>query len=477
MVDIAVVGAGVAGLTTALLCSGTGRSVLVLEADRIGSGTTSQSTVKVTAGHGTKYAELVKRHGADAARTYAESNSWGLGEIVRLVEELEIDCDLERVDHCLWADSDEEVTTLREEMQAELDAGLTPELREEFGLPFPVASGFALPNQALFHPKKYLLGLARAVEGAGGRIVEGTRVEQVQKKSDSHVLVTPSGNVEAEQVVLASHAPITDDGLMFTRYVPRMEYAIAARVRAAVPTAAFISAGHPLRSLRAVESGGERLLIVVGEGHKVGEEEDTLAPYRALATWTDDRFGLEDVVYRWCTHDLWPVDGIPLMGRMEGIERRYVLTGFGAWGMTNATAGAAIIQALISGKTHPWEPLFAPSRHHVRGGVATFATENIKAVAGHLIGDRLRSLPSDPRNLGPDEAGIFRVSGERVAAYRDTEGKLCAVSAVCTHVRCVVAWNPAERTWDCPCHGSRFAVQGDVISGPATKSLKAIRVE
>jgi len=476
-VDVAIVGAGIAGLTTALLCARTGRSVLVLEGDRIGCGTTSHSTVKVTAGHGTKYSGLARDHGADAARTYAEANLWGLAQILRFVDEFEIDCDLEPVDHCVWAESDGEATTLREEMRAELDAGLAPVGGDELGLPFPVAAAFALEDQALFHPKKYLLGLADGLERSGGRIVESTRVHRVEERGSSHVLETGSGNVEAAHVVLASHAPITDNGLMFTRYVPRMEYAIAARVKAEVPLHAFISAGHPLRSLRPFGSGGDRLLIVVGEGHKVGEKRDTVEPYRTLAAWTDERFGVQEIVHRWCTHDLWPVDGIPLMGRMEGTERRYVLTGLGGWGMTNATAGAAIVQASIQGESHHWEQLFAPSKHHVRGGATTFVKENVKAVAGHLIGDRLRSHPSQPRDLAPGESGLFQMEGKRVAAYRDGDGTLSAVSAVCTHVGCILAWNPAERTWDCPCHGSRFDIHGRVVSAPATDPLDQIELD
>jgi Rieske Fe-S protein len=162
---------------------------------------------------------------------------------------------------------------------------------------------------------------------------------------------------------------------------------------------------------------------------------------------------------------------------MEGTDRRYVLAGFGGWGMTNATAGAALIRAVIQGDEHPWEQLFAPSRHHVKGGAATFVRENVKAVAGHLVGDRLRSVPDDPRLLAPGESGIFEVAGERVAAYRDTDGELSTVSAICTHVGCVVGWNPGERTWDCPCHGSRFDVQGSVVSAPATEALKRIGLD
>jgi Rieske Fe-S protein len=323
---------------------------------------------------------------------------------------------------------------------------------------------------------KYLRGLADAVEREGGRVVEGTPVQTIDEDGDEQVLMTANGEVRAEHVVVATHAPIDDHGAMFSRYLPMMEYAIAVKTRDAVPPESYIYCTDPTRSIRWVDVDGERLLILVGEKHKVGEEDVGEEAWIKLVDWVETRWGVERVAYRWSTHDLFGYDALPIMGPMEGVVNRYVLTAFGTWGMTNATAGAAIVREAITGSEHEWASTFAPGAHHFKGGATDALKENVKAVGGHLVGDRLRPHGGDVDALSPGEGDIFTVDGREVAVCRGRDGALNAVSATCTHLGCIVGWNSSEQTWDCPCHGSRFAPDGEVVSSPATAPLDPVEL-
>jgi glycine/D-amino acid oxidase-like deaminating enzyme/nitrite reductase/ring-hydroxylating ferredoxin subunit len=474
--DVVVVGAGVAGLTTALFCARAGLDVLVLEADRIGTGVTGHSTVKVTAAHGTAYSSIREKHGDDVTRVYGAANRWGMDEVGRLVSELCIECDLQRVAHCIYGDTDDQVRTIDAEAEAQRLGGLDVERVDALDLPeTPVTAAIRVPDQILLHPVRYLRGLADAVEHEGGRIVEGTRAMTVDDEDDEQLVRTPNGDVRAEHVVIATHAPIDDHGAMFSRYLPHMEYAMAVRTRDGVPSESYIYCTDPTRSMRWVDVDGERLLVIVGEGHKVGEEDVGQEPWIKLHDWVDTRWGVERVAYRWSTHDLYGYDALPIMGRMEGTTNRYVLTAFGTWGMTNATAGAAIVRDAITGAEHEWASTFAPSEHRFKGGFGEAVKENVKAVGGHLVGDRLKRHRGDVGELSDGEGDVFDVEGREVAVCR-LDGSLRAVSAKCTHMGCIVGWNSGERTWDCPCHGSRFAPDGSVVSSPATASLDPVEL-
>ena len=472
--DVAIVGAGVAGLTTALLCARAGFDVIVLEADRIGNGTTGHSTVKVTAAHGTAYSSIREKHGDDVTRVYGAANRWGMEEIARLVAQLDIDCDLERVAHCIYGDTEDQAEAIDAEADAQRLGALDAEREDELDLPeTPVTAAIRVPDQLLLHPVLYLRGLADAAEREGARIVEGTRARTVDEDDDEQVVRTATGDVRAEHVVIATHAPIDDHGAMFSRYLPHMEYAMAVATRDGVPRESYIYCTDPTRSMRWVDVDGERLLVIVGEGHKVGEEDPGDEPWIKLHDWVDTRWGVERVAYRWSTHDLLGYDALPIMGAMEGVSNRYVLTAFGTWGMTNATAGAAIVRDAITGAEHEWASTFAPGEHRFKGGVGEAVKENVKAVGANLVGERLKTHRSDVDALAEGEGDVFAVDGRETAVCR-LDGSLRAVSAVCTHLGCIVGWNSGEHTWDCPCHGSRFAPDGSVVSSPATAPLEPV---
>ncbi len=473
--DVVVVGGGITGLTTALLVQRAGYRVGLIEADRIGLGATARSTVKVTSGHTLKYSEIEHIHGVDAARLYASSNQGAVEHIAALAEGFQIECDFERRSHVVYAETAEEREAVLAEVEAEVRAGLPASFEEKSDLPFPVTGCLVLENQAQFHPLRYVLGLATAFTEEGGSIFEDTRVVDVEA-GDPCVVRTSRGEVKGTHVVVATRFPIVNRGLMFAKMAPMQEFAVAGPIDLArSPRDMYISAGSESPSLRTVDAQGERLLIVVGEKHKVGEGEDEEARYGRLARWAAERFGMADVRYRWSTHDLWPIDRLPYIGRIGQEEPIYVATGFGGWGMTNGTLAAILLRDLIAGTANEWADLYDPSRASLSRGLQPFVRENMK-VAAHWLGDRLTG-GTDIDDLAPGEAGIvLRDGGEHVAAYRDEEGTMHAVSASCTHLGCLVSWNNAERTWDCPCHGSRFGIDGQVLAAPAVHPLPTRRM-
>ena len=473
-VDVAVVGAGITGLTVAYLLAREGRSVAVLDSKRIVRGVTGYTTAKLTAGHGLVYRDLIDSFGQERARVYAESNQAAIARVRELTSELGIDCDLERASNYVYGESPEEVERILAEVEAAQRLGLPASFVSETPLPYDVAGAIRLDDQAQFHPRKYLLPLAAAIERAGGRIFEETRALAVDEGSPCQVR-TSRGAVRARDVVLASHIPFLDRGLFFTKVHPHRSYALAARVDPdRIPDGMFLNAGTPTRSVRSILHDGERLLLVGGDGHKPGEEPHTGQRYKNLEEFARRFDPNADVTHTWSTQDYLSVDKVPYVGQLRRRSRHvFVATGFGKWGMSNGTVAATILADLVLGRENGWLELYDSKRVEARASARKFVSENAH-VARHFVGDRVRP-PGDraAEELRPGEGTVVRRGGRLVAVSRGEDGALTSLSAVCTHLGCVVAWNPAERSWDCPCHGSRFAADGTVIQGPAVADLEA----
>lgn len=471
--DVVVIGGGITGLVTAALLADEGTQVVVVEAGRLASGATGYTTAKVTALHGMKYAPLEQSNGGETARAYAEANMGGLSTIDDLILRYELECEWEPASAFTYTTKTSSVDEIAEEAAAAQRAGLGAVTTTETELPFEVAAAVRLDEQAQFHPRKFCLGLAAALEDRGVQIFEDSRVLDVDDGRPCK-LECASGTVEAQWVVLATHLPFLDRGLFFAKAFPERSYALAwkratdgesERIRGM-----YISSDQPTRSLRSAEDGH---LIVGGEGHKVGTEPDTPARYAALESWAKENFGPGEVAHRWSAQDPRSVDGMPYVGRQLPRSQVVVATAFGKWGMTNGAASARILSDLIAGRDNPWAEAFEATRLGSAITSSSFYKENYDAVGRHLIGDRLKTLrPPSADTLAPGEGGICEWKGDKVAAYRDADGTVHAVSPVCTHVGCLVSFNPAETTWDCPCHGSRYTVDGEVIEGPALRNLE-----
>jgi glycine/D-amino acid oxidase-like deaminating enzyme/nitrite reductase/ring-hydroxylating ferredoxin subunit len=477
-VDVAVLGGGITGLTAAYLLKNEGKTVALAEAKRIVCGVTGYTTAKLTVGHNLVYRRLVDTFGEDGARTYAASNHAAIERVAQLVDELRIDCDFERASNFVYTESADHVDAIREEVAAAGRAGVEAHFTTETDLPFPILGAARVDGQAQFHPRKYLLPLAATLPGDGSHVFERTRARDVEETDGRCTVVTDSGRISAEQVVVATHLPFLDRGLFFVKAHPAMSYAIAAEVsEAAAPRGMYISIGQPTRSIRSTlsQEAERRILVVGGEGHRPGLEEDTQRRYEALEGFLAERFEAHPVAHRWSAHDYTPLDGVPYIGKLRrGSRRVYAATGFAKWGLTKGTLAAMLITDAILGRANPWAEFYDAKRLKPLASARTFAKENGQ-VALHFVGARLKRRETlDEVDLEPNEGRIVRLGRRHVAMFRDEGGAVHALSARCTHLGCLVEWNTAERTWDCPCHGSRFARTGAVIEGPAVSPLRAV---
>lgn len=461
--DVAVIGGGIVGVTTALLLHEAGRRVVVLEADRIGHGVTGHTTAKVTSQHGLMYASLRSRHGAEVARLYGEANEAALAWIAERIARDAIDCDFRRRAAYVYSSRRSDV---EDEARAAVGAGLPATLVEATPLPYAVDAAVRFDDQAEFHAHKYLLALAAQLPATS--VFEHTRAVEA-----GGAVRTAGGRVTAEHTIVATHFPFPDRSLAFARVHPQRSYAIACRIAGAPPDGMFISGDTPTRSVRAVPLDGDELLLVGGEGHKTGTGGDTTERYRRLEAFARQHWNVRSVDYRWSAQDNTTVDGLPFVGRLTPFDPRVLMaTGFAKWGMTNGTAAALVLADLVLGRENPYADLFDPWRLTPRASALKLLTANAQ-VGARFVADRLtkrgrRSI----EDLEPGEGDIVRLEGEKAAAYRDEDGSLIALSPTCTHLGCQVNFNRGERSWDCPCHGSRFAVDGSVLHGPAVHGLE-----
>jgi glycine/D-amino acid oxidase-like deaminating enzyme/nitrite reductase/ring-hydroxylating ferredoxin subunit len=456
-VDVAVLGAGIVGLTTALLLERQGARVAVLEGRHVGAGASGYNTAKLSSLHGLTYRRLARSLGTDAARTYGAANEAGIARVFELAGELGIDCDLRRKPNYTYAESGSDLDEVREEAQVAAELGLPASYVDELDLPFAVAGAVRFDDQAELHPVRYLEGLAAALAGP---LHEGTMATGVH---GGRVRTAAGATVSAENVVVATHLPFLDRGLYFARCHPERSYVVAGRT-SHPPAGMYLSTERPAHSIRA---HGDWLLVG-GESHKTGQA-DTAERYTRLEAWARERFGIEPEL-RWATQDHMPVDGVPYVGRNDPLSSGvWVATGFRKWGLAMGTAAAELLAAQIAGREHSWASLFDPQRLRPRAGAFSFLKENAN-VALRFLGDRVVKRGS-VEEIGPGEGRIVGSGLGQRAAYRDEDGTLHELSARCTHLGCIVNWNSAERTWDCPCHGSRYAATGQVIEGPAVRPL------
>ncbi len=477
-VDVVVLGAGIAGITTAYLLKQAGMTVALVEADdRLAAGVTGHTTAKVTSQHSTIYSTLTRSFGADTARAYGAGQQLAIDWIESEAAVLGAEADLSRRDSYAYAEHESSVSRLRAEADAALDAGLPASFVTDTELPFPVTGAVRFTAQAQFHPRRWLLALAATIPGEGSDIVTGTRATGLTE-GDPCVVDTTRGPARGRHVVVATHYPIFDRGLFFARLEPRRDLVVAGPADlGAVPTAMYISAEdrHSIRTTPLDD--GRVLLIVGGEPHRVGARTSVARHYDDLHAWAQQRFPVQEYPYRWLAHDLTTVDALPYVGRYHPRARNvWVATGFGHWGMTNGTLAGLVLRDLIIGDENPLAGILDPARRTVRQSAAEFARANAY-VATRLIGDRVEAAVA---RHGTDSirAGHGRVvtAGTRaIAAYRDDAGTLHCRSARCTHLGCLVVFNDAERTWDCPCHASRFATDGQVLAGPAVRPLPPVQ--
>ena len=473
--DVAIVGAGISGITTGYLLSRQGLRVAILEAGKMLNGTTGHTTAKITAQHDLIYDEFVSHFGLERTRLYYEANREALEFIRQTVREHRIECDFAEEDAYLYATSDSYAAKLDAEFKAYEKLGIPGAYVEETPLPFPVRGAVVMRGQARFNPVPYLKTLVRHIAEQGGQIYENTAAVSVDKGNPQAVVTKEGHKVACSHIVSCSHFPFQDGwAFYFARMYSERSYVLAAITKKDYPGGMYLSAEDPKRSLRPVTAGGETMVLIGGENHKTGQGIATIKHYEALASFGEEHFGLKEIRCRWSAQDLTTLDKLPFVGPIApDAPNVLVATGYKKWGMTTGTAAALLIEKLIAGRDSPYRELFTPDRFHADPGLKTLIVQNAD-VAKHLIAGKLEMVHRQPEDLGHDEGAVVSVNGKRAGAYRDPEGKLHLVDTTCTHMGCEVEWNDGERTWDCPCHGSRFSYEGEVLEGPANKPLKRI---
>jgi glycine/D-amino acid oxidase-like deaminating enzyme/nitrite reductase/ring-hydroxylating ferredoxin subunit len=469
--EVVVIGGGWIGLTTALLLAKDGVDVLLVEAGRLGSRTSGNTTGKVTSQHGAIYADLLDRHGTEKARQYATANQSAVDQVADLVGTHGIDCELIRTP--AFAYSTESGKELRREAEIAASLGLPAQLVEGSEIGFPAIAAVRFDDQVQLHPTRYLAGLAAALTEAGGRIFEHTRVVEVEEKDGEVAAKTEAGpTVRAQQAVMATLLPLGMTGGYFARTRPKQSHGIAVRLPLEAPVGMAISVDSPVRSTRPWPGGGPNGLIVVGGDHETGAVEDTEGIYQSLVDWVGSTWNFAaEPEYRWSAQDYSTPDLLPYVGRSPGTEAIFVATGMHKWGLSNGTVAAGILRDLIAGRTNPWADLYDAGRIGDAHAVAKLLKDNLKVGKEFAAGHLSRALKGGLDHLEVGQGGLFEVDGDTVGAYRDSDGKLHTVDPTCTHLGCALRWNNADTTWDCNCHGSRFTHDGTVLDGPATKPL------
>ena len=477
--DVCVIGAGIAGLTTAYRLVHDGRSVIVLEDGEIASGETGRTTAHLVTALDDLYKEIRRLHGEDGARLAAGSHAAAIDYVEKIVTEEGIDCDFERVDGYLFLGPSDPVSLLDQELDVARQAGL--DLRKISRAPvdsFDSGPCLHFPRQAQFHPLRYLIGMARAIEARGGRICTGTHASTIRGGPEAHVRTAEGHVVRARHIVVATNTPVNDVVTMHTKQAAYRTYVVGVALEAgAMPHVLLWDTPDPYHYVRVANGpDGKDVLIVGGEDHKTGqdENEDADTRFKRLLEWTRKRFPVKDKpLYKWSGQVMEPIDAMAFIGRNPGdAENVYIATGDSGNGMTHGTIAGLLITDLIAGRENPWAKLYDPSRI-TPGAAKEFARENLNVAAqyGDLVtGGEVDSTEQIARGSG----AIVRRGLSKVAVYRDSGGTLIERSAICTHLGCVVRWNDGEKSWDCPCHGSRFDPQGKVLNGPAIKDLKPV---
>lgn len=479
--DVAIVGAGITGMTLAILLQQAGFDVAVIDAHPVGYGVSGFNS-----GHLTtmlldmEYKSIIAHFGEEATRKIAVALEGTLDLVERNSADFRIDCNFQRIPGYLYvehAEDDQQKQELKEEFESAAKAGLTVQRTHRVPLPFSTAEGILVANQARFHPLKYVQGLARAFVANGGRIYENSRVEDVQHPSDKESgfeVKTGGGVIRCDEVVLATHTPIGFRPAIQTRLEVFRSYVIGVRTEDPVEDALYWDMEDPYHYIRLGWDEQGPLLVIGGEDHKTGEKRETAECFRRLEDYAHEHFIVSSVDYHWSAQLYNPADGLPYIGKLSDV---YIATGYSGEGLTFGTLAAQVIADLIQGRQNDCADILTPTRAKPIASAGGFISENLGTLA-HFVGDRLRKgNKTDPNEVPVGEGRICDMGGKQAAVYHSDEGVLHVMSPVCTHMGCIVNWNEVEKSWDCPCHGGRFDATGHVLNGPPTRDLDPLEFE
>lgn len=464
------------GISCAYMLNQEGAKTAIVEADRILQGTTGHTTAKITSQHGLIYNKIKTQMSEEFAQQYADANQSAIRIIEKIVQDKHIECDFVPEPAYIYTLRDEYVSQINEESMVASSLGIEAVYLEEIPL-FPIKAALRFEHQARFHPRKFLLTLAEEYVNTGGKIFEQSRVIDIEEEGPYRIITDSGNKITADKLIIASHYPCYHKpGFYFARISQERSYVVAVKAKEKYPGGMYIAAEDFGHSLRSQMSEHGELILVGGEGHKTGQGENTTQNYQALIDFSNRMYTVEDIPYRWSAQDCMTLDSVPYVGPLtEKTPEMYVATGYGKWGMTNSIASSMILRDLIIKGRSAWQDVYSPSRHQLLASAKNFVVENFN-VACQLVkgkteikGETEMSLQN--AEIKPGEGKIVQAEGQRAGAYRDEQGILHVVDTTCTHMGCELNWNSAERSWDCPCHGSRFSDEGEVIEGPALHPL------
>ncbi|WP_164668833.1 FAD-dependent oxidoreductase [Virgibacillus doumboii] len=476
--DVAIVGGGITGITAAYLLTKEGLKVTLIDAGVILNGVTGHTTAKITAQHGIIYDELIQHFGKEQASLYYQACMEAKKLIEDTIEKHDISCNYQTEDSFIYTNSEKYQSKLDTEKNAYDELDIPGELTNDIPIGLPVKAALKMKDQAQFHPLKYLKVLVDEAVKNGLKIYENTTATDVEYNKHPAIITRDEHRIHCRYVIQATHYPFYDgQGFYPTRMYPERSYVVAVKTPVKYPGGMYINAESPTRSLRSEEVNGEELWLFVGENHKTGQGGSTMKHYDALQQYAEEKFGISEYVYRWSAQDLTTLDKVPYIGPVTDEEEAvFVATGYRKWGMTNGTIAAKILSDRILDKESPYAELFSPSRFHADPAIRKFTSANAD-VAKHLIKGKLEYTNDNVKDLSTDDATVTRVKGKRTGVYKDKENILYAVDTTCKHLGCEVHWNSGDRTWDCPCHGSRYSYTGEVIEGPAVEPLNKVKLE
>ena len=473
--DLVIVGGGIVGITLAYLLKDSKQKIVLLEADRIATGMTAKSTAKLTLQHSLIYDQLMHTKSPGKAKQYAEANLRAIEFVKQTVKEEHIECDLTETPSYVYTVEEKNIGRIKNEMEACKRLGIEMQYKESLPLNLPIQAAIEYREAYLFHPRKYLLHLAEAFVKSGGAIYEETPVTLVDPKDEVSVETRHGAHVHAQRIVIASHFPMYDGlGLYFSRLNMRRLYILAAEVDAEkLPKGSFISIDEPKYSIRPIYD--KNLVLISGEEHRVGDDMNESVHFEALSEFAKKTFETHQIAYHWSTQDYVTSDQVPYIGYLNSslFQNIYVATGLNKWGMTGGTNAALVLkEMLLTGKS-PYEDLFNPKRSGVFSG-SNFIEHNMTGIKNYLKG-KLRMIPRETFP-GKDEAIVTKLEdGNICGIYQDMEEVYHIVHITCPHVGANLRWNSAEKSWDCPFHGSRFSMDGEILEGPSTHPLNSYK--
>lgn len=476
--DVCIIGAGIFGLTTAYYLSKAGLKVIILDKDNIGTKTSGHTTAKITSQHGLFYKYLNNSFGYELAKKYLDANENAITNIENIINENNINCDFEHQNSYVYTLNEDEVNTLMDETKIINYLGLDAFFTTHTNLPFNVQGAICFPNQAQFHPRKYMYGLCKSILENGGKIFTNTTVYDMKNNLNGHTCFCNTGKINSKYVVVATHYPIFNfPGFYFGKMYQSTSYVIGVDTKSDLFDGMYITANEPTYSFRTALYKDKRILLFGGGNHKTGNTLKDNSIYIDLEKKVKKIYPKCEILYKWNTHDCITLDKIPYIGEYSNLMQNvYVGTGFNKWGMTSSNIAANIICDKILGKENEYNDIFESTR--IKPIKNREEIKNIiKQTANSLVIEKLKINIKNFDNIKKDTGGVININGSLLGVYRDSYNKLHVVKPICSHLGCLLSWNNIDKTWDCPCHGSRFDYKGHNIYDPAIKDLEVYELE